>query len=180
MNKYKRDRQWSDPFIPEIKRIIGPYLLDIASLEVDCNQAADLIVLNAQPISIACRIRRPGFASNYGDQFTLRCHRDNGAKTELEKIVEGFGTWMFYGHSSVDERSICRWMLIDLKAFRAHLIRERCHLGEGLANRSGGIRSGIKSNGDGTHFAWFDARSFLGTPPLLVANSETALFQEVA
>jgi hypothetical protein len=53
---YLHDREWSDPYIPAIKAIVGQYLLVESPIEVDQRQAADLIVLNARNLTIACRV----------------------------------------------------------------------------------------------------------------------------
>ena len=142
---YSADRRWSDAFIPAIKKIVGPLLLEESSFEVDTQQAADLVVMNARDKTIACRVRRPGFADRYGHEFTIRAKRDTGAKTELEKIIDGFGDWMFYGHAHADGMNVSRWMVISLPARRAAIIRKQA--------------TAIKqSNGDGTHFVAFDVR----------------------
>lgn len=142
---YAIDRRWSDAFIPAIKKIVGPLLLEESSFEVDTQQAADLVVLNARDKTIACRVRRSGYADRYGNEFTIRAKRDSGAKTELEKIIDGFGDWMFYGHADPDGINVCRWMVISLPALRASIIRKQA--------------TPLKqSNGDGTHFVAFDIR----------------------
>ena len=161
MSNWQSDKAWSDRFIPEIKSIVGPWLLVPSSLEQDRTEAADLVVLKAAAMTIACRIRRPGFIAKYRNQFTIRCHRDSGAKTELAKITEGWGDWMFYGHSSATHQYLDLWYLLDLSAWRAHLIRDRNQ-----------IRRGTIANGDGTEFAWFDITSFPASPPLVIACSE--------
>lgn len=143
---YDNDRRWSDAYIPAIKKIVGPLLLEESSFEVDTQQAADLVVMNARDKTIACRVRRPGYADKYGHEFTIRAKRDTGAKTELEKIIDGFGDWMFYGHAHSDGMSVCRWMVISLPALRAAIIRKQA-----IALK--------KSNGDGTHFVAFDVRA---------------------
>lgn len=147
---YSADRRWSDGFIPAIKRIVGPLLLEESSFEVDTQQAADLVVLNARDKTIACRVRRNGYADRYGYEFTIRAKRDSGAKTELEKIVDGFGDWMFYGHAEKDDCSILRWVVISLPALRAAIIRKQANVIQ-------------KSNGDGTHFVAFDVRELPGS-----------------
>lgn len=143
---YSTDRRWSDAFIPAIKQIVGPLLLEESSFEVDTQQAADLVVMNARDKTIACRVRRPGFADRYGYEFTIRAKRDSGAKTELEKIIDGFGDWMFYGHADPDGMNVCRWMVVSLPALRAAIIRRQA-----VAIK--------QSNGDGTHFVAFDVRA---------------------
>lgn len=158
---YGRDRQWSDQFIPEIRRIVGPRLLVTSTLEQDREQAADLVVLRGKDVTIGCRVRRPGYADKYPGQFTIRSHRDSGARTELQKIVDGWGDWLFYGHAG-EGATIPVWMIIDLAAFRAHLIRDT-HKAQKKR-----IDWGTNKNGDGTSFTWFDATSFVGEPKLLI------------
>lgn len=168
---YATDRSWSDQFLPAIRRIVGPHLLVPSSMEVDTKQAADLIVLKARDMTIAARVRRHGYAYKYGYEFTVRSERDSGAKTELAKLQDGFGDWMFYGHASVKAGEIGRWMLIDLHAWRARLMR--CGYKDGwhsLAEH--------KSNGDGTHFFAFDVRLFI--PSIVIAESKASILVDPA
>lgn len=156
------DKAWSDRYLPLIKGIVGPRLLVDAPLEVDQKHATDLIVMRARDMMIAARIRRPGYADRYPFEFTIRSARDTGAKTELAKITEGFGDWMFYGHAAEGHAAaIARWMLVDLHAWRAHMIRR-------TEGRLGAI---AKANGDGTYFTAFDVRRFPSEPQILVACS---------
>ncbi len=110
---------------------------------------------------VAARVRRPGYAQRYPHQFTIRSQVASGAQTELSKIVNGNGDWMFYGHSNAAQTGLDAWWLIDLNAFRAGLIRKGAD----------GLQWGNKSNADGTRFTWFDVRSFPAEPPLVVASS---------
>jgi hypothetical protein len=161
MSKYQDDRTWSDHFIPEIKRIVGPYLLEPAPIEEDCKRATDLIILAARDKRIACRMRRPGYAERYPYDFTIRSERDSGAETELSKLVNGYGDWMFYGHAT-PEWKVGRWMLIDLHSWRAHLIRN---------DDRKAVQPQTRDNGDGTRFLSFDVRKFVGVPPILIGAS---------
>lgn len=163
MNTWQTDKAWSDRFIPEIRQIVGPRLLVPSSLEVDRTEAADLVILRGRDMTLACRVRKPGFLQ-YRNEFTVRCKRDSGAKTELEKITEGWGDWMFYGHANDRQDGFALWWLLDLSAWRAHLIRDK-----------GCVVRGTKPNGDGTHFAWFDITSFKGDPRLVIARSEMTI-----
>lgn len=103
MAAYESDRRWSDKFIPAIKQIVGPRLLSVTPDEIDCKQAADLMVFTARDMKIAARVRRPGFADKYPYEFTIRARRDSGAETELSKIVNGWGDWLFYGHADAED-----------------------------------------------------------------------------
>lgn len=155
---YSQDRQWSDRFIPDIRAKVGPLLLAPAPFEVDARQAADLIVLHARDMRIAARVRRHGYAHRYPFEFTIRAKRDSGQDTELKKLLDGFGDWMFYGHAAESAPIVERWMLIDLHVWRGHLLR----VGSGFGAHTGGWRglAQPKSNGDGTHFYAFDVRRF--------------------
>jgi hypothetical protein len=160
---YQHDREWSDLYIPTIKTIVGQYLLVESPIEVDRQQAADLIVMNARNLTIACRVRRPGYVDKYPYEFTIRSRTASRATTELQKITNGWGDWMFYGHAVPEPGiKINRWFLINLRSWRAHMIRR---------DRSS-IKYGQKSNSDGTCFAWFDLSSFPPEPPILVASSQ--------
>lgn len=159
MSYSKERREWSDRFISQIRGIVGPMLLEPTSFEIDTEQAADLIIFHARDMRIAARIRQHKYSLDYPYQFTIRSV-SNGRKTELQKITDGWGDWMFYGFSSKDESRIERWFVIDLSAWRAHMIRDK-----------GRISKGSKQNGDGTHFAWFDLRTFPSNPPILIASS---------
>jgi hypothetical protein len=163
MSAFRADFDWQMQFLPSIKAIVGPLLLRPAPLELDVAEATDMLVLHARDMRIACRVRRPGYADRYPWQFTLRSRRDNGIKTELQKVVEGWGDWLFYGHAAaVDEQELARWFLIDLGSWRAHMILR-------VSRRL--IGSGELPNGDGTHFVWFDLTSFPPDPPILIAAS---------
>lgn len=148
---YRADREWADQHLPMVKTIIGPYLLTESPIERDRAEATDLIVLRARDMTIAVRLRRRSrrFWATHPHQFTLRCKRDSGATTELTKIIRGWGDWFFYGHA--DEGIIYPWMLLDLGGLREAFIRD-----DGLLRRPDGIKSGRQSNGDGTHFAYFN------------------------
>ena len=160
---YQRDRPWSDGFIPTIKEIVGPHLLEPSSFEVDAKQATDLIVLIARDMRVAARIRRQDVFDSWPYEFTIREHRDSGAQTELSKIVDGWGDWLFYGHAiDDDDVRIGAWMLVSLHALRSAMIRRL--IPEGM--------TGTKSNRDGTRFRWFDVRGFGACPvPILVASN---------
>ncbi len=162
MSFYNANRHWSDQILHEIKSIVGGHILQAAPDPLDHFQATDLLMLDAKDMRIAARVRRHGYASRYPHQFTIRANLPTGAETELSKIVNGHGDWMFYGHAGPDGQSINAWWLIDLRAFRAALIRHR--------TAGAFLHMGDKRNADGTCFKWFDIRSFPKEPPLVVAR----------
>lgn len=137
MSDYGNDRVWSDQFIPEVRRLVGPHLLVPAPFEVDAHQAGDLVLMASGDVTVAVRVRRPGYAKRFPFDITIRSARDNGVRTELTKIRDGFGSMMFYGHATSDDPDdgICRWFLIDLDVFRALLYGG--WLGKEVSNRDG-------------------------------------------
>lgn len=163
MPSYSEDRRWSDRFISEIKRIVGPYLLEESSFEVDTQQASDLIVMKANGVTVACRVRRPEYYK-YRYDFTIRSMRDSGAETEQVKIYNGWADWMFYGHAVPDCDVIeCPgfrgWMLLNLDSYRSQMITYQSQI---IKNH--------KSNRDGTYFNVYDIRGFKPHPPLLIGS----------
>lgn len=162
MTGYAHDREWSDLMIPQIRSIVGYHLLHEASFELDVKEATDLMVFSARDMRVAARVRRPGFAERYPYEFTIRAARPSGVRTELEKIVDGWGDALFYGHADPSGKIIL-WHLISLPAFRAALIRD--------AMNGKRVRYATKLNSDGTLFRAFDLRSFPERPPILIASS---------
>jgi hypothetical protein len=160
---YTTDREWSDQFIPQLKQIVGPLLLDVAPISMDQQFNTDLIVLQARNLQIACRVRR--FDGNVRPewlrQFTIRASRDSGAETEASKIANGYGHWLVYGWAK-SAGFIDPWVVINLDSLRFH-----------RDNPSPCIQHGTTPNGDGTHFHWFDFTSFPAEPPIIVARSSS-------
>jgi hypothetical protein len=104
---YQTDKQWSDLYVPEVRRIIGiaigkrllenPEMLTVetATHTEDTQHATDFVASIATSMgSVACRLRRPECKAR---DFTIRSWRASGAKTELEKIRAGEGRWFLYG-----------------------------------------------------------------------------------
>lgn len=160
---YADDREWSDGYMPAVRQLVGPLLLVPAPLERDVKEATDLIVMRARDMTIAVRLRRPGYSNKYPGQFTIRSDRASGVKTELAKIVEGWGDWLFYGHTD-GHIGIPEWTVVDLHQLRASFIRL-----PNLLHAPDGKASGKRSNGDGTSFFWFDANRL--PPEVVVAAS---------
>ena len=119
---WKANKSWSDKFIPHIKELIASELLrhqiSIAGIVDDSEKATDLIVMRAADIRIACRVRREAYQNKYSDEFTIRSRLTSGAKTELAKIMEGFGDYFVYGFSGKDVGRIYHWTIANLAIFR--------------------------------------------------------------
>jgi len=161
---YKGNRAFSDQFLPEIQRIIAPLLIAPADIKYDTQEATDLMLIEAKDKRIACRVRRP-YAMPYRYQFTMRYKSQVRCFSEYHKISLGFGDWMFYGIAAADNKTLQYWNVIDLKAWRFHMVVNRDQ-----------ISSGVKRNqNDPTEFMWFDLRTFPKNPPpepaILIASS---------
>lgn len=125
---WRVDKARSDRFLPAIKRAICEVLICPAPQEEDAERNTDLIVLRMNAQRIACRVREPGFFESYGHEFTIREGRPSGAKTELTKIVEGWGDLFFYGHAQDEGPDLRAWALCDLSVFRGWFVRELARL----------------------------------------------------
>jgi hypothetical protein len=170
---YATDRSWSDRYIPAICAAIGPHLMKVASVKADLKKAADLTLLYARDVTIATRMRRHGYLERYPHHFTIRAIRDNGAPTELDKYIAGWGDLMFYGHAAEGaEPVLAAWMLLRLNALRAIWIRHP----EILQQDEGEGWGWMKWFPDGTRSRWFDLRFLVrDCPELLVASYQLGL-----
>jgi hypothetical protein len=137
---YTNDRRWSDIYIPAIVRAIAPYAIGVAPDPEDQCHNTDLLVLTNKCQRVACRVRRARYLADYGDEFTIRSSRDSGSKTELAKILEGWGDYLFYSFAG-RPGTLARWTLADL-----HVFREWYSDGKGTE----------MPNGDGTYFLAFN------------------------
>ncbi|MDR1574143.1 MAG: hypothetical protein LBS24_07525, partial [Clostridiales Family XIII bacterium] len=124
MTDWREDKRWSDKFLPQIKRILGECLITEPPIEEDIERNTDLIVLRLDSVRIACRVRKHKYLARYGNEFTVRAGRPSGAKTELTKIIEGFGDYFFYGFADENETELAKWLIGDLRAFRIYFQRE--------------------------------------------------------
>lgn len=111
------DKHFSDKFLPQIKYILSEHLLIVDSQE-DSLRNSDLVVYRMETVRIACRIRRYKYFAKYKHQFTIRKSRPSDAKSEIAKIIEGWGDFFFYGFSNEEETNLVFWSLCDLTVFR--------------------------------------------------------------
>lgn len=162
------DKRWADAFMPEIKAILGMHLLGEAPQEEDAMRATDLIVLRMEPVRVAVRMRKKRYADNPGylQEFTIRSDRASGMKTELRKILSGFGDFLFYGFEAAEGGRLGHWRLLDLNVFREHY-------SEMLFLAAPKVLPGQKKdNFDGSSFCVFQYRNF---PPNLIRASGRGL-----
>jgi hypothetical protein len=143
MQQWERDKKWSDQFIPEIKTILTQYLIVEAPIEEDQRRNTDLIVLMLKPYRIACKVRRNEYLKKYSEEFTIRSGRPSGCKTDLQKIMEGWGDFFFYGFCDPLESRLIKYIMGDLNVFRLWFNRSlykmppNCCPGEKRENKDG-------------------------------------------
>ena len=165
MREWEKDKRWSDRFLHQIKGILGVHLIGEPPAEEDAERNTDLMVLRMDAVRIACRIRKNNYLQRYGDEFTIRAGRPSGVKTELTKIIEGWGDYFFYGFSDDKEQQLCKWVLADMRVFRRHYALMLTRLPQ---NQIPGIR---KQNHDySSSFVSFKWQDF--PPEFIAAKSE--------
>jgi len=167
MKNWEVDKRWSDKHLPEIKKILGLYLIGEPPQEEDERRNTDLMVLKMEAVRIGCRIRKKEWI-RYRDEFTIRKSRPSGMKSEISKIIEGWGDYFFYGFGD-DAGNLLAWTLADMKIFRLWFAREIAGLNKGI------IPGVTKKNGDGSSdfliFRWDDL------PPNFVVAQESINLQ---
>lgn len=162
------DKRWSDRFLPEIKSILGQHLISEPAIQEDMYHNTDLVVLKLEAVRVGCRIRRPrnskgeNVFQKYKDEFTIRSDRPSGNKTELAKIIEGWGNFFFYGWADDDEKCLQLWHLCDLNVFRLHF---NVFLIENEGKVMGKIRENFDRGEQSSKFRVFQFKQF---PPRFV------------
>ncbi len=159
MNDYEANRRWSDLYLPQVKSLVGPHLLDVASFEVDTEEAADLTVLRVSDKRIGVRMRRlEEVKEDWLWQFAIRSKNKFGGLTEFNKVFRGFGDWLFYGFSpSGPVVAVERWFIVRYDSLRYHYSFNR-----------GALWRQEKPNWDGTGLTAFGVHSFPVDPPILL------------
>jgi len=164
MTGWENGKRWSDRFLPEIKRILGEHLISEPPIEEDAVRNTDLTVLKLDAVRIACRVRSNSYLAGYADEFTIRAGRPSGVKSELAKIIEGWGNYFFYGFSDPLGERLSQWILCDLNAFRLWY-------NQYLMRNKGEPPGKNQFNGDGS--SWFVAFKYSDIPGFVLAGGVT-------
>lgn len=158
----ERDYGWQRTLLPCVKRALAEILITEAPFEDDALRNTDLIVLKAEAIRVACRLRRYGYLEKYGGEFTIRSSRPSGCETELGKLISGWGDYLFYGFSNEKGDDLAAWIVGDLRQFRGWYARQ-------LATKGGQLPGSLQVNGDGS--SAFTAFRIIDLPaPFVVAR----------
>lgn len=166
---FDSDFAWQRTLIPDIKRVCADYLIGEAPEEEDRERNTDLIVLLLKPVRVACRLRSFGYLQRYPNDFTIRSRRYSGARTELQKVLTGWGDYIFYGFATSDKTKLAAWLLGDLSVFRLW------HHQELAARRTPGTE---QPNPDGGSF--FRAYDISELPGSFIVHRQLYRCEEVA
>jgi len=140
---WQHDKRQSDVFIPEIAAILGCLFICEPPPVEDMENNTDLIVLGLGGLRFACRVRDASYEQRYGDEFTIRSGRPNGVKTELRKVLEGWGDYIFYGFGCKESGRLTKWAVGDLKVLRIYF-------SEYLTTNGGNVPGQENANHDGS------------------------------
>ena len=132
-------KEWSDQYMPAVKIVLEAHrllfttraIITEASRQEDMAHNTDLVVVVVGASKIACRIRSENFMRYYPDEFTIRSEVVSGAKTELEKVLEGWGDYYLYGFGNEKTKGLLLWHICRYDIFRAWHKRELAELPEG-------------------------------------------------
>lgn len=170
----QRDLAWQSNYLPRIQDILASSLsrrlFRVASLDEDQNRNTDMMTLFAGEVRVACRVRRPAVAERYRGEFTIRDSRPSGATTELQKLIDGWGNYIFYGVAHPTEHGqLKRWLLGDLFVFRRYI--SECQMRNG-----GQLPGAVLANQDGTTFRAYRVGDL--PSPFVVAMSGQSVSHE--
>ena len=153
-SNWRQDKRWSDRYLPHIKQILGEVLISEPPIEEDQERNTDLMVLRMDSVRVGCRVRKNEYFERYADEFTIRAGRPSRTKTELTKIIEGWGDYFMYGFASVDGDWLVAWAIGDLKVFRRWFATQL------MLSHKGCLPGKKRQNGDGSSnflaFRWDD------------------------
>jgi len=154
---YKNNRALADafngPVMDALKFSFNTNDVQISSKFQDTKQAADFIVGKSPPAKVAARVRNYEYWRNYKWDITVRSRSLFNKKTELDKILEGHGDYIFYGFLNPTGDVLHYWRLCDLNVFRWNIQHNDYASERPLF---------AKQNSDGTKLATYDVRKMKG------------------
>ena len=129
---FNKGWRFAELHMPNVRSELGElpmkHFIDIetAIAKRDMEEATDLVITTSG-VDIAVRIRRNKFykkASIFGYDLSIRAV-NKGYKTEIDKLIGGFGDYYFYGYSDDDNGTIAACCVIDINKMRQCGILER-------------------------------------------------------
>jgi hypothetical protein len=121
--RWQEEKDWSDIFLHECMRILGPACLAEAPIDEDRKHNTDLM-FDASRGRHAVRIRRveQRLPYNRRNEITFRLSMPSGAETELEKLLEGWGDLLLYGWGDERARRIAAYTVVNLHKLRRWVV----------------------------------------------------------
>lgn len=160
---FEKNKQWSDQFTPKLMQILGPQVLRVGTPDEDKNECGDLVLRIDQKM-YPIRVRRNSFYNKFYNDFALSENISPiTGKTEVDKIVEGYGQYYVYSFTNIEETDIEYWRIYDLNVFRLWI--HRCLL------QNKGVMPGISrmKNARFSKFRTFDVSEI---PNMIVDQSK--------
>ena len=132
MGIYKQLRKQFDPDLPQVAEIFlkesgGKTSVSVSSNYDDINNCSDMYMVTTYPDgevkehNLGVRGRSFKYFASYKDEFTIRGEVISGNKTEVKKILEGKGDFLFYYFRNPAGDKIMAWRIINLHKFRIYL-----------------------------------------------------------
>lgn len=118
---YERDKAFSNRLLPEIEQCLRQGLEYKGPIgRRQGKQFADMLILELGSDRVGCRIRR-FHQWKYSHQFTIRTKRPQGHQTELDRILDGWCDYYFYGFADESEKRLHAWKLCRFRVFRERM-----------------------------------------------------------
>lgn len=113
-------------------------------------------------IRVGYRCRRSQWWAKYPNDITIREARTSGAKTEKQKIIEGYVDWLLYAHCNADQTELAHWLIVNAKHLAYYIVEE---------HRRFDHRPPIRNPECGTLFMAYNVvTDFDQYPPILIAR----------
>ena len=133
---------WKRRYLPEIQRILGEVLFRSPRCHDLPDGSEGLIRLSIRKTHIVCRVAQQSLLRQDVDRFSLPCADADGRDQEFQKVLCGWGDYLFFGLAYPGDARLAAWFLGDLQVFRgwadAHWFAHQDWPGELRGARRGG------------------------------------------
>jgi len=119
---YDTNRDFSDKFVSEVKKILGEQFLIEAPLIEDLKENTDIRSFVMWPIRYGFRVRRNSDI-HFNKDFTLYYESPKGKEIEVEfhKVIKGYGDYFLYGFADEKEKRFACWGICNLNVLRGFI-----------------------------------------------------------
>ena len=116
-------RQFSDRQLNRAKALLGLVLFTAANNDEDINRNTDLMLRQPGGHRISHRMRSSEYFERYPMDFLIRCHRSMTNRTEIHKLMAGWGDYLFFCFANEDNTNFLQWFVGDLNILREYIFR---------------------------------------------------------